>query len=57
MNNPYEFLGVSRNATEKDIMDAYRKIAHEINQSNLSDNERTNKMRELDSAYDYILNE
>lgn len=57
MNNPYEFLGVSRNATEKDMMDAYRKIAHEINQSNLSDNERTNKMRELDSAYDYILNE
>lgn len=57
MNNPYEFLGVGRKATEKDIMDAYRRIAGQINQSNLSENERNDKMRELDSAYDYVLNE
>lgn len=57
MNNPYEILGVGRNATEKDIMEAYRRIAGEINQANLSDFERTEKMRELDSAYDYILND
>ena len=57
VNNPYEFLGVGRNATEKDIMDAYRRIAGQINQSNLSEIERNEKMRELDSAYDYILNE
>ncbi|MBR5246365.1 MAG: DnaJ domain-containing protein [Clostridia bacterium] len=57
MNNPYEILGVGRNASEKDIMDAYRKIAGEINYSNLSDNAKNEKMRELDSAYDHILNE
>ncbi len=57
MNNPYESLGVNRNATEKEIMDAYRRISGEINQSNLSDNERADRMGELDSAYDYILNE
>lgn len=57
MNNPYEFLGVGRNATEKDIMDAYRRIAGQINQSNLSEYERNEKMKELDSAYDYVLNE
>ncbi len=57
MNNPYEILGVGKNATEKDIMDAYRRIAGEINQSSLSEYEKNEKMRELDSAYDYVLNE
>ncbi len=57
MNNPYDFLGVPRNATEKDIMDAYRRIAGEINNSQLSDVERTNRMNELNFAYDTILND
>ncbi len=57
MNNPYEYLGVSRNATEKDIMDAYRRIAGEINSSSLSDEERTRKMDELNNAYDIVLND
>ncbi|MBO5333021.1 MAG: molecular chaperone DnaJ [Clostridia bacterium] len=57
MNNPYEILGVGKNTTEKDIMDAYRRIAGEINQSSLSEYEKNEKMRELDSAYDYVLNE
>ena len=39
MNNPYEILGVGRNATEKDIMDAYRRIAGQITHSNLSEYE------------------
>lgn len=57
MNNPYEYLGVSRNATEKDIMDAYRRIAGEINSASMSDEERNQRMNELNYAYDTILNE
>ena len=57
MNNPYEVLGVGRDATEKDIMDAYRRIAGEINGSNIPDFERTRRMDELNNAYDTILND
>lgn len=57
MNNPYEILGVGKNASEKELMDAYRKIAGQINQAYFSQNERNEKMNELDSAYDYVLNE
>lgn len=57
MNNPYEYLGVSRNASEKDIMDAYRRIAGDITNSNASDSEKTHRMNELNNAYDTILNE
>ena len=56
MNNPYEYLGVGRNATEKDIMDAYRRIAGKINSTPMSDDERTRRMDELNNAYDTILN-
>lgn len=56
MNNPYEYLGVGRNATEKDIMDAYRRIAGEINSTPMPDYERTRRMDELNNAYDTILN-
>ena len=57
MNNPYEYLGVSRNATEKDIMDAYRRIAGEITNSPIPDSEKTQRMNELNNAYDTILND
>ncbi len=57
MNNPYEYLGVSRNASEKDIMDAYRRIAGEITNSNLNESEKNLRMNELNNAYDTILNE
>ena len=56
MNNPYEFLGVGRNATEKDIMEAYRRIAGEITNSNDSEEVRAHRMDELNEAYDSILN-
>ena len=57
MNNPYEFLGVSRNASEKDIMDAYRRIAGDITNANIPDSEKTQRMNELNNAYDTVLNE
>lgn len=57
MNNPYEYLGVGRNATEKDIMDAYRRIAGEISNAPMTDEERARRMDELNNAYDTILND
>lgn len=57
VNNPYEYLGVGRNATEKDIMDAYRRIAGEITNSNEPDSEKNRRMNELNNAYDTILND
>ena len=56
MNNPYEFLGVGTNATEKDIMEAYRRIAGEITNSSDSEEVRARRMDELNEAYDSILN-
>lgn len=57
MSNPYEYLGVSRNASEQQIMDAYRSIAASINNSSATDSEKTNRMNELNEAYDFVLNE
>lgn len=57
MNNPYDYLGVSRNATEQQIMDAYRRIAGQIQNSGLSESEINAKTAELDSAYDAVLAE
>ena len=57
LNNPYEYLGVSPNASEQDIMDAYRRKAGEISSLNIPDDQRVAYMHQLDSAYDYVLNE
>ena len=57
MNNPYDVLGIGRNATEQQVMDAYRKRAGEIQNASLTDSERQAQMTELDSAYDSIVNE
>ena len=57
MTNPYEYLGLNRNATEQQVMDAYRSIAASIQNSSATDEERNNRMNELNEAYDYVLNE
>lgn len=57
MINPYEYLGLNRNATEQQVMDAYRSIAASIQNSSGTDEERNNRMNELNEAYDYVLNE
>ena len=57
MTNPYEYLGLSRNANEQQVMDAYRSIAASIQNSSANETEKTNRMNELNEAYDYVLNE
>ncbi|MCH5192065.1 MAG: tetratricopeptide repeat protein [Oscillospiraceae bacterium] len=57
MNNPYDYLGIGRNATEQQVMDAYRRIAGEIQSSDISDSEKTARMNELNNAYDTVVNE
>lgn len=57
LNNPYDYLGVEKNASEEQIMDAYRKIAGQIQNSGMSESEKQAKMSELDNAYDAVLAE
>ena len=57
MTNPYEYLGITRGASEQEVMNAYRIIAASIHNSSASDNEKANRMNELNEAYDQVLNE
>ena len=57
MTNPYEYLGINRGASEQEVMNAYRIIAASIHNSSASDSEKTNRMSELNNAYDQVLNE
>ena len=57
MTNPYEYLGINRGASEQEVMNAYRIIAASIHNSSASDNEKANRMNELNEAYDQVLNE
>ena len=61
MNDPYVVLGVSKNATDDEIKDAYRKLARKYHPDNYSDNPLADlageKMKEINDAYDAIMNE
>lgn len=57
MNNPYSVLDVSPDAPEADVKKAYRAKAYEIENSNMTQEEKQRQMSELDSAFDYIFNE
>lgn len=61
MNNPYEVLGVSRDATDEQIKDAYRQLARKYHPDNYADNPLSDlageKMKEINEAYDAIINE
>lgn len=57
MTNPYEYLGINRGASEQEVMNAYRIIAASIHNSSASDSEKTNRVNELNEAYDQVLNE
>ena len=60
MKNPYEVLGVSRNATDEEIKKAYRELARKYHPDNYGDNPLSDlaeeKMQEINEAYDAIMN-
>lgn len=61
MNNPYEVLGVSRDATDEEIKNAYRELARKYHPDNYADNPlcdlASEKMQEINDAYDSIMEE
>lgn len=61
MNDPYKVLGVSRNATDEEIKNAYRALARKYHPDNYADNPLSDlageKMQEINDAYDAIMNE
>ncbi len=61
MNDPYELLGVSLNASDEDIKTAYREKARKIHETDFSGSPLSDiadrKMKELDDAYDAIMSQ
>lgn len=60
MRDPYEILGVDKNATEEQVKNAYREMARKYHPDNFGDNptaaEMANdKMQEINKAYDQII--
>ncbi len=55
MADPYSILGVARNATEKDIKSAYRKLAKQLHPDrNTSNPKATERFSEVTRAYDLL---
>lgn len=55
MADPYATLGVSRNASEKDIKSAYRKLAKELHPDRNKDNPKaTERFGQVTQAYDLL---
>ena len=57
MNDPYQTLGVSRDASEDEIKKAYRKLAHQFHpDKNPGDVASEEKFKEINNAYQQITN-
>jgi len=60
MRDPYEVLGVGKNATDDEIKNAYRELARKYHPDNYTDNPLSDlageKMKEINEAYDSIMN-
>lgn len=58
MNDPYEVLGVSPNASEEEIKRAYRELARKYHPDNYQDNPLADlaqeKMKQINEAYDAL---
>ena len=60
MRDPYEVLGVSKDATDEEVKNAYRALARKYHPDNYADNPLSDlaseKMKEINEAYDEIVN-
>ena len=60
MKDPYQILGVDKNATDEEIKKAYRELARKYHPDNYGDNPLSDlaeeKMQEINEAYDAIMN-
>ena len=60
MKDPYSILGVSKDADEATIKNAYRELARKYHPDNYADNPLSDlaadKMKEINDAYDAIMN-
>lgn len=55
MHDPYEILGVSRNATQEEIKKAYRKLAHKYHpDKNPGDKQAEEKFKQINNAYEIL---
>ncbi len=61
MTDPYKILGVSQNATDEEIQNAYRELAKKYHPDNYADSPLADvanqKMQELNDAFDRVMNE
>lgn len=60
MKNPYEILGVDKNATDEQVKEAYRALAKKYHPDQYANNDLADlaaeKMKEINEAYDAIVN-